>query len=117
MRRLDALRSQILQTMIDSELDLELVEWTVPVLKTSTWESGGPLCPVSGSVLTFYTFIRIRPPPREGAVQLRPEAGTIIAGGVSHRKFVCHESPEGDTKENQCIARRALPPVGSPTVA
>ena len=62
---LDALRSLILQTMIDSEPDLELVEWTVPVLKPSRCESGGPLCPVCGSVLTFHTFIRIRPPPLE----------------------------------------------------
>ena len=65
MRRLDALRSLILQTMIDSEPDLELVEWTVPVLKPTRCESDGPLCPECGSVLTFHAFIRIRPPPLE----------------------------------------------------
>ena len=62
---LDGLRSLILQTMADSEPDLELVEWTVPVLKPSRSESAGPLCPTCGSVLTFDTFIHIRPPPLE----------------------------------------------------
>ena len=60
---LDELRAVILKTMQDSEPDLELIEWTVPVLRSSTNE--GPTCPDCGEPLTFVSFKRIRPPPLE----------------------------------------------------
>lgn len=58
---LDELRSVILQTMIDSEPDLELVDWTVPVLTSAT--GVGPKCPEHGTLLTFVSFLRPRTPP------------------------------------------------------
>ncbi|GAB5445092.1 MAG: hypothetical protein Fues2KO_54410 [Fuerstiella sp.] len=57
---LDELRAIVLQTMIESEPDLELVDWTVPVLTSAT--GVGPKCPECGALLTFVSFIRIRPP-------------------------------------------------------
>ena len=60
---LDELRI-ILRTMQDYEPDLELVEWTVPVLKSLIDDR--PKCPACGEPLTFDSFIRIRPPPLEG---------------------------------------------------
>ena len=60
---LDQLRAIILKTMQDSEPDLELIEWTVPVLRPSTDE--GPKCPECGEPLKFFALIRIRPPPLE----------------------------------------------------
>ena len=65
---LDDLRSIILRTMTDSEPDLELINWTVPVLRPSSRDASGPLCPTCGSELTFDSFIRIRPPPLEWRV-------------------------------------------------
>ncbi|GAB5440099.1 MAG: hypothetical protein Fues2KO_04480 [Fuerstiella sp.] len=47
--------------MIDGEPDLELVDWTVPVLTSGT--DDGPKCPQCGALLTFVNFMRIRPPP------------------------------------------------------
>ena len=64
-RDLDKLRSIILDTMADSDPDLELIDWTVPVLQPSRGDASGPLCPTCGSELTFDSFIRIRPPPLE----------------------------------------------------
>lgn len=58
---LDLLRATILKCIADSEPDLELVEWTVPVLRSSV--DAGPKCPTCGALLTFKSFIRIRPPP------------------------------------------------------
>lgn len=60
---LDELRAVILQSMRDSEPDLELIDWTVPVLRSSM--DAGPKCPTCGEPLTFASFIRIRPPPLE----------------------------------------------------
>ena len=60
---LDEMRAVILQSMRDSEPDLELIDWTVPVLHSST--DAGPKCPTCGELLTFESFIRIRPPPLE----------------------------------------------------
>lgn len=57
---LDELRASVLQTMIESEPDLELVDWEVPVLTSAT--DDGPQCPECGTSMTFVSFIRIRPP-------------------------------------------------------
>ena len=67
--------------------------------------------------LGYRRFRRLGYSPEE-AVQLRPEAVTFLAGGVSHRKTaVCHESPAGDTTENGCAALRAVAPFWLPAVA
>lgn len=58
---LDTLRATILKSLVDSEPDLELVDWTVPALRSSI--DAGPKCPTCGEPLTFESFIRIRPPP------------------------------------------------------
>ena len=58
---LDDLRAKIQDTLLDIEPDLELSDWTVPVLRMPA--DDGPLCPRCGSVLTFEFFERIRPPP------------------------------------------------------
>lgn len=60
---LNELRAVILQSMRNSEPDLELIDGTVPVLQSST--DAGPKCPTCGEPLTFESFIRIRPPPLE----------------------------------------------------
>lgn len=56
---LDDLCAIILRMMVDNEPDLELIEWTVPVLTSAT--DDGPKCPECGAFLTFVSFIRIRP--------------------------------------------------------
>ena len=74
---LDELRSTILQTTVDSEPDLELEEWKVPVLKPST--NDGPKCPTCGELLTFVSFIRIRPPPLEWRAPISTTTTTRFA--------------------------------------
>lgn len=74
---LDELRSIILQTMVDSEPDLELIEWTVPALTSSP--DAGPKCPTCGEVLTFVSFIRIRPPPLEWRARISAPLPTRFA--------------------------------------
>lgn len=60
---LNTVREAILQSLAGVEPDLELDDWTAPILHRRP--DDGPTCPVCHHPLTFECFIRIRPPPLE----------------------------------------------------
>ena len=60
---LDIVRTAILKSMEEVEPDLELEQWSPPVLTRAP--DNGLRCPVCDHPLQFECFTRIRPPPLE----------------------------------------------------
>jgi len=74
---IDAIRDAIIESLRESEPDLELEDWTPPTLRRTSHsgEDDGPRCPNCGGALIFECFHRIRPPPlNQRAILARPPA-------------------------------------------